>query len=158
MRPRATRHGPTAMRSAHFFAPRAPGHMPSTHRNWACSTPPSGPRPPQARRTAGSSAARQPRRQSAPSGHEGSRQYGAMRGWATWRTRTQDEPAAPPRAASAPPRHGGRLEDRHGTQRAKKPSTLVPARRRAQRGVSWAGLVRNAGVWRVVGGRFAVCM
>ena len=61
-------------------------------------------------------------------------------------------------AAPAPPTHGGRQEHRASKQRAKKPSTLVPARRRAQRGVSWAGLIRNAEGWRVVGGRFTVCM
>ena len=155
---RATRDRQTATGARHFFAPRAPGHMPSAHQRWAGSTPPSGSRPPQARRTAGASAARQPRRQICARDHEGSWQHGAKRGWATWRTRTQDEPAAAPRAASASPRHGRRLEDRHRTQRAKKPSTLVPARRRAQRGVSWAGLIRNAEGWRVVGGRFTVCM
>ena len=95
---------------------------------------------------------------SAPGDHEGSRQHGATRGWATWHSHTANEPATTPRAASAPPEHGARLEHRCGTQRAKTPSTPDPARWRAQLGVSWAVLVRNAGGYRVVGDRFAVCM
>ena len=143
---------------ANFLRQEAPGHMQDAHQKQSCNGQLSAPRAFQAWRTTSASTAPHPRRQICAGRPLGSRQHGAS-GDELHGTRTPpDEPATTPRAAAAPPECGGWREHRLRGYSRRIRDERDPARRRAQRGVSWAGLVRNAGRWRVLGGRFALCM
>jgi hypothetical protein len=120
------RHAVSAMC---FLRDRAPGHMPHAHQNEAAATIGAAPPPPKHGGPLEHRSRRSRVDKSAPRDREGGWQYGARRPWATGHTRTQNDPATALRAAPAPPKHGGRLERRRGTQRAKNPSISDPARR-----------------------------
>ena len=68
----------------------------------------------------------------------------------------KNDPSSPLRAAPAPEKHGGGLDHRRSKQRAKKRSTLDPARRPRKRAPVSLRLGHWERGWRVAGGRFAV--
>ena len=64
--------------------------------------------------------------------------------------------SAPQNAPPAPPNHGGRLGNRHSKHRAKKPSSLDPARRRRKQALVSQRLAHWERGWGVAEGRFAL--